>query len=144
MSSDPLQTRYKPVALPVTIGGPRSEDRGSLTTESVCDYVHLNPARARLVGREHKLSSFRWSSFRDYLQPRRKRPVWLRVDRLLGEHGIAFESREGRRGWRQEELKNRRKGDKNKVRIAVRLRQETTMTLKWILSGAFEDDYPVR
>jgi hypothetical protein len=30
------------------------------------------------------------------------------------------------------ELKTRRKGDKNKVQIAARLRRETTMTLKWI------------
>ena len=37
-----------------------------------------------------------------------------------------------RRGWRPEELQARRKGDKNKVRMAARLRRETTMTLKWI------------
>src|SRR5437763_1871725 len=32
-----------------------------------------------------------------------------------------------RRGWDPEELKARRKGDKHKVAIAVRLRRETTM-----------------
>ena len=37
-----------------------------------------------------------------------------------------------RRGWTEEELKRRRKGDAEKVAIAWRLRQETTMTLKWI------------
>jgi hypothetical protein len=37
-----------------------------------------------------------------------------------------------RRGWKEQELKARRKGDKNKVSIAARLRRETTMTLKWI------------
>ena len=35
-------------------------------------------------------------------------------------------------GWTAEELKRRRKGDAKKVRIAQRLRAETTMTLKWI------------
>jgi hypothetical protein len=34
--------------------------------------------------------------------------------------------------WKEAELKARRKGDKNKVAIARRLRVETTMTLKWI------------
>jgi len=36
------------------------------------------------------------------------------------------------RKWKEEELKARRKGDKNKLAIAARLRKETTMTLKWI------------
>jgi len=35
-------------------------------------------------------------------------------------------------GWTTEDLKARRKGDVKKVRIAQRLRAETTMTLKWI------------
>jgi len=34
--------------------------------------------------------------------------------------------------WTAEDLKRRRKGDAKKVRIAQRLRAETTMTLKWI------------
>ena len=37
-----------------------------------------------------------------------------------------------RRSWKTEELRQRRKGDPEKVAIAVRLRAETTMTLKWI------------
>jgi len=37
-----------------------------------------------------------------------------------------------RRGWAEDELKRRRKGDGEKVKIAARLRRETTMTLKWI------------
>ena len=32
-----------------------------------------------------------------YLQSPRKRPAWLRVDRLLGEHGVARDSAAGRR-----------------------------------------------
>ena len=34
--------------------------------------------------------------------------------------------------WSATDLKKRPKGDPRKVRIAARLRQETTMTLKWI------------
>ena len=39
-----------------------------------------------------------------------------------------------RLGWGESELASRRKGDKVKVRIAARLRAETTMTLGWIAS----------
>ena len=37
-----------------------------------------------------------------------------------------------RRGWSEAELRERAKGDKEKVAMAVRLRRETTMTLKWM------------
>ena len=37
-----------------------------------------------------------------------------------------------RLGWAEEELKRRRKGDEEKIRITRRLRSETTMSLKWI------------
>jgi hypothetical protein len=37
-----------------------------------------------------------------------------------------------RLGWREDELWGRRKGHRAKVKIARRLRQETTMSLKWI------------
>jgi REP element-mobilizing transposase RayT len=52
--------------------------------KTVCDYVHLNPARAGLLGPEEKLSLYGWSSYPAYLQPARQRPAWLRTDRLLG------------------------------------------------------------
>ena len=172
--------------------------------KTVCDYVHLNPARAKPIPAKGKLADFRWSSYGEYLQVRGRRPAWLRVDRLLGEHGIPRDSEAGRdefekrmelrrksedgaefapvlRGWclgseafRQEllaqmteqrgaehfgeevresaedkanriikeELKRlkwkenvlseHRKGDPRKVKIALRLRRETTMTLAWI------------
>jgi hypothetical protein len=35
-------------------------------------------------------------------------------------------------GWSALDLQGRRKGDPQKVRIAARLRRETTMTLQWI------------
>jgi hypothetical protein len=37
-----------------------------------------------------------------------------------------------RRGWPEATLGLRRKGDAEKVKLAVRLRRETTMTVKWI------------
>ncbi len=39
-----------------------------------------------------------------------------------------------RRGWCQEELARRRKGDREKVKMAKQLRGETTMTMDWIAS----------
>ena len=38
---------------------------------TVCDYVHLNPARAKLVRKEESLRTYRWSSWPEYLQSRR-------------------------------------------------------------------------
>ena len=172
---------------------------------AVCDYVHLNPARANLIPADQPLREYRWSSHAEYLKVPNRRWPWLQVDRLLGEMRLPKESpvvrreferamedrrrQEGdgsqwapiRRGWffgdkslkeellakaserlgaqhhgtqRQEteeakaerlvreelatlgwdegELTRRRKGDPEKVRIARRLRHETTMTLAWI------------
>ena len=72
---------------------------------TVCDYVHLNAVRARLLADGEALSTFRWSSYGSYLEAQRLRPTWLRVDRLLGEHGIGSDSARGRRefGRRMEE-----------------------------------------
>ena len=178
---------------------------GSGYLKTVGDYVHLNPARAKLLRPEQKLASYRWSSLRFYLQSARKRPAWLRVGRLLGEHGIPRDSKAGRRefgrrmelrrraqdepgqfkrvrrgwclgdkafrkellgqmkaqmkehdfgeeraeteqeqaegivragmkrfGWKEADLETRRKGDGPKLKLAVRLRAETTVTVKWI------------
>jgi hypothetical protein len=175
---------------------------GYLST--VCDYVHLNPVRAKLIQADARLESFRWSSYGHYLKPPGQRPSWLRVDRLLGEKGIPRDSGAGREqfarlmeqrrkeeaaadhrgirrgwclgseafrqellaaavervgpshygahrqesdeqkaqrlvaagikrlGWQEADLQTRRKGDQEKVLMARRLRQETTMSLKWI------------
>jgi len=65
---------------------------GSGYLKTVCDYVHLNPARATLVAPEQPLRSFAWSSWPAYLLAPSKRPTWLRGDRLLGEYGIAKDS----------------------------------------------------
>jgi len=172
--------------------------------KTVCDYVHLNPVRARLLTPEQKLREYRWSSWPEYLKSPKNRPAWLRADRLLGEYRIARDSAVARRyleacleerraqeegrdyrrlrrgwfygdkamkralledmkggfgvnhegeerwesalqhaeglvavelkrlGWQDGELERRRKSDAHKVRIARRLRSETTMSLKWI------------
>jgi REP element-mobilizing transposase RayT len=80
--------RYK--ALIVDGGG-----NGYLKT--VCDYVHLNPARAKLLTPELPLQAYRWSSWPEYLKSPARRPAWLRVDRLLGEYRIPQDSAAGRR-----------------------------------------------
>lgn len=175
--------------------------------KSVCDYVHLNPARAKLLKPEQSLGAYSWSSWPEYLKRPGKRPPWLRVDRVLGEWGVKQDNARGRRqleqgmeqrkelemskaaedwkglrrgwcwgpkgfreellemigekqgkqhhgeelresdeqkgerltramlraaGWTETELRKHRKGDKKKVRMAVRLREETTMSWSWI------------
>jgi putative transposase len=172
--------------------------------KTVCEYVHLNPMRAKLLGPKQKLRDYRWSSYGEYLRHPKRRVSWLRVDRVLGEMGIPAESAPGRkefesrmearrwekepeqwkrvrrgwclgdeafrqelvtamssrmgaehygpereetalakaerivveelrkRRWKQKDLGERRKGDGGKVKIAQRLRRETTMTLAWV------------
>ena len=78
--------------------------------KSVCDYVHLNPARAKLVGADAALKSFGWCSWPAYLLAPSKRPAWLRVDRLLGEWGIPRDSPAGRQRLEQA-LEERREAD---------------------------------
>jgi len=64
---------------------------------TVCDYVHLNPVRAKLLGSEERLLGYPWSSLVWYLAAPEHRPEWIRVDRLLGEHGIGEDTPAGRR-----------------------------------------------
>ena len=179
------------------------EGSGSAYLRAACDYVHLNPARAGLLKPDERLLAYPWSSFGYYLAAPEHRPTWIRVDRLLGEHGLQqdtpvarqdFERRtEARRlepgdqealralrrgwclgspefkqqkreeldgqvgqhhfgamrlevaqakaeriigeelrrlGWQEPDLSSQRKRDPGKVQIAVRLRKETTLTVK--------------
>ena len=171
---------------------------------TVCEYVHLNPARAGLQSPEQRLRDYPWSSFGEYLKAPSRRPVWLRVDRVFGEMGIPKDSAAGRRrfeermeerraeerteqwktirrgwclgeaqfrkelleqvheaaganhygeeigqsaeqkalriiatelaklGWEESDLGRLRKGAPGKVRIARRLRRETTVSKRWI------------
>src|SRR5215471_1897251 len=65
--------------------------------KTVCDYVHLNPVRAKLLKVEQPLRAYAWSSLPQYLKRPRQRWPWLRVDRLLGEYHIPQDSTAGRR-----------------------------------------------
>jgi len=66
----------------------------------VCNYVHLNPSRAGLIPEGEALAGYDWSSYPEYLKPPRKRPVWLRVDRLFGDLGIRRDDSGGRKEFR--------------------------------------------
>jgi REP element-mobilizing transposase RayT len=168
------------------------------------DYVHLNPSRAGLIDISERLESYPWSSYPLYLRPAKARPSWLRVDRVLGEHGIQNDTLKGRRefsrrietqrydrnmrdcdllltgwrfgsedfisrladqvmvrteedhtrvvrqendaekahrliteklssvGWNRERLNREHKGHPVKVQLAQKLRNETTLSMKWI------------
>jgi len=75
--------------------------------KTVCDYVHLNPVRAKLLKPQARLSDYRWSSYGEYLKAGGKRPAWLRVDRLLGQWGIPKDSVAGRARF-EEAMESRR------------------------------------
>ncbi len=78
--------------------------------KSVCDYVHLNPARAKRVAVGQPLKSFAWNSWPAYLLAPSKRPAWLRVNRLLGEWGIEKDRPAGRQRLEQA-VEERRGGE---------------------------------
>jgi putative transposase len=69
--------------------------------KTVCDYVHLNPMRAKLLKPGQRLREYRWSSWPEYLKSPPKRCPWLRVDRVLGECGIRHDNASGRRQLEQ-------------------------------------------
>jgi REP element-mobilizing transposase RayT len=78
------------------------EGSGNGYLRAACDYVHLNPIRARLLSAEDRLLAYPWSSFPLYLAADQYRPRWLRVDRLLGEHGIQKDSPAGRQEFERD------------------------------------------
>ena len=45
-----------------------------------------------------------------------------------------------RLGWKESDLETRRKGDREKLKIALRLRAETSMTVKWIAEASADGD----
>lgn len=72
------------------------DERAPFYLVQACNYVHLNPARAGLVSEDEPLERYSWSSYPAYLR-RALRPEWLRVDRVLGEHGLQVDSAKSRR-----------------------------------------------
>lgn len=87
--------------------------------KTVCDYVHLNPARAKLLKAEEPLRAYRWSSWPEYLKPPGKRWPWLRVERLLGEYRIGQDSAAGRR-YLEQQLDERRRSESEADYKAIR------------------------
>lgn len=81
---------------------------------TVCDYVHLNPVRASILAPGQPLRAYPWSSYPE-----------AKAERLVAQE-LA------RRGWDEGELERQRKADREKVKMARRLRAETTMTWAWI------------
>ena len=86
------------------------DERGGDYLRTACDYVHLNPIRAGLVPADQPLNAYAWSSYPPYLTPGR-RPPWLRVDRLLGGHGIQSDSADGRIHFQQRMEQRRNEGE---------------------------------
>ncbi|MCZ7641115.1 MAG: transposase [Verrucomicrobia bacterium] len=87
--------------------------------KTVCDYVHLNPSRAKLLTPDQPLKHYRWSSWPTYLGSPSRRPGWLRVDRLLGEYRIPKDSTAGRQQL-ERALETRREAEKDGEFRAVR------------------------
>ncbi|MBI2928028.1 MAG: transposase [Verrucomicrobia bacterium] len=94
---------------------------------TVCDYVHLNPVRAKLLTDEQPLSDYAWSSYPAYLQAPSKRPAWLRVDRLLGELGIGRDDAGGRRRFTEAMEERRGRDEPGEWKVVRR---------GWFLGGA--------
>ena len=83
------------------------EGSGNGYLRTACDYVHLNPARAKILAPDDRLLAYPWSSFPLYLAAAEHRPKWLRTDRLLGEHGIQQDTPAGRQEF-ERQLERRR------------------------------------
>jgi REP element-mobilizing transposase RayT len=112
-----FQGRYKAVLVD-------PDQEGYFAT--VSDYIHLNPARARLLGEQEALVDFRWSSLPWYVRRPSERQAWLEVSRVLGELG--FEDRaQGRRAYGQRMEERAREG----------MEEETLGQLRrgWLLGG---------
>jgi hypothetical protein len=77
------------------------EGSGNGYLRTACDYVHLNPVRAGMVPGPERLLSYPWSSFGAYMAAPEHRPCWVRVDRLLGEHGIQEDTPRSRAQFEQ-------------------------------------------
>ena len=93
--------RYKPLVV---------DGSGNGYLKTVCDYVHLNPVRTKLLAPEQALREYAWSSWPEYLKRPGKRWLWLRVERLLGEYHIPQDSAAGQRQL-EGALEERRAGE---------------------------------
>jgi REP element-mobilizing transposase RayT/AraC-like DNA-binding protein len=103
------------------------EGSGNGYLRTACDYVHLNPVRAGMLPPQERLLSYPWSSFGAYLAAPEHRPSWVRVDRLLGEHGIQEDNSAGRGQF--EQWMERRRGEETDPEALKALRRG------WCLGG---------
>src|SRR5947207_6211082 len=87
---------------------------------TVCDYVHLNPVRAKFLQPHEPLRNYPWSSYPEYLKRAAKRPDWLRVDRVLGELGIRKDDGNGRRRFVRAMEERRRRDEPEEWRALRR------------------------
>lgn len=70
VNADPMQSRY---------------------FQTVCDYIHLNPSRARMIGKGKQwetLKEYPWSSLPYYCKWETNRPKWLAVNKLLSTYSF--------------------------------------------------------
>ena len=75
-----FQGRYKALVVDGEVGG----YFGVVST-----YIHLNPARAKLIRiGEERLARYRWSSYPSYVKAGGRRPPWLETGRVLGNLGF--------------------------------------------------------
>ena len=75
-----FQGRYKALV----VDGEAGEYFGVVST-----YIHLNPARAKLIRiGEERLARYRWSSYPSYVKAGGRRPTWLETRRVLGNLGF--------------------------------------------------------
>ncbi len=72
------------------------DNRDPQCLRTVCDSIHLNPSRAKILAGSKPLESYPWSSYVDYLKKPSERPAWLRVDCVQREHGIRRDDARGR------------------------------------------------
>ncbi len=88
------------------------EGSGNGYLRTACDYVHLNPVRAGLLKAEDRLLAYPWSSLAWYLAAPEHRPGWIRVDRVLGEHGLTEDTAATRQEFeRRMEARRREEAD---------------------------------
>ena len=97
------------------------EGNGNGYLRTVCDYVHLNPVRAKQLQPEERLLAYPWTSLVWYVAAPEHRPGWMRVDRLLGEHGIRQDTAAGRQEFeRRMEARRREETDEGALKAVRR------------------------
>ena len=97
------------------------EGSGNGYLRTACDYVHLNPARAGLLKAEERLLAYPWSRLGYYLAAPEHRPQWVRVDRLLGEHGLQHDTAAARQEFeRRMEARRMETGDEPSLKALRR------------------------